>query len=270
MSASITTYLKDLSYSYYLKKSSDEIAKINTSKTNLLNNLNSALGYRIKRSFVFGSYDRDTILPRSVDSNSDIDVMVIFNHTEYERTPETYRNWLKTFADNNYKSRYGSDVVKSFPTVTIRLGNIHFDLVPAKEETWGWSSSNIYIPDKSYGWQSTDPSDVKTRLTDANTRFNQIVKPIIRLLKAWNSTKGYPFDSYELELAITDMNFSGDNIESGFFYAVNSLPSSWRDPQTKQDKINSLRYNIENVKNCLARYDINSAKSWLHRVLPYA
>ncbi|RRJ88435.1 SMODS domain-containing nucleotidyltransferase [Flavobacterium macacae] len=269
MSASIDTYLKDLSYSYYLKNDSTEITRINTSKDNLLKNLDNDWGMLIKRRFIFGSYDRDTILPRSIDSKSDIDIMVVFNHTDYERTPETYRAWLKIFADKHYKDRYGSQVVNSFPTVTIRLGNIHFDLVPAKETTYSWGGSTLYIPDKTSGWQITDPSDVKTKLTEANTRYNQIVRPIIRLLKAWNCYNGFPYDSYELELKITAMNFYGDNIQKGFFYAAKQL-SSWDGTQFKREKVASLYYNIDKAIECLEQYDTGKAKQWLHRVLPYA
>jgi predicted nucleotidyltransferase len=268
MASSIDTYLRDLSYSFYLKKDSSEIARINTSKDNLLANLDKELGVLIKRRFVFGSYDRDTILPRSIDSKSDIDIMVVFNHTDYERTPETYRAWLKSFGDKYYKDRYGSEVVKSFPTVTIRLGNIHYDLVPAKEQDYLYSSSTLYIPG-SYDWQVTNPNDVKTKLTGVNKKYNQIVRPIIRLMKAWNCNNGYPFDSYKLELAITEMNFHGDNIQNGFFYAVGQLTTDWNDSQTKKDKLNSLKYNIGKVKEALDNYSITSAKSWLHRIMPY-
>src|SRR5690606_26449091 len=99
--------------------------------------------------------------------------------------PETYRGWLKNFADRHYKDHYGSEVVKSFPTVTVRLNNINFDLVPAKEEQNFNFGSTLYIPDKTNGWQSTNPNDVKQSLKDANTKYNQVVRPIIRLLKAW-------------------------------------------------------------------------------------
>jgi len=251
---------------YYLKNDSDEVKKINTSLNGLLTNLNTDLGVLIKRRFVFGSYDRDTILPRKFDSKSDIDVMVVFNHTEYERTPETYRTWLKLFADKYYKDRYGSEVVRSFPTVTIRLGHIYFDLVPAKEETT-WYSSTLSIP-AEYGWRTTDPNDVKQKLTEANTKYNQIVRPIIRLLKAWNCHNGFPFDSYLLELQITGMNFYGDNIQTGFFYAVGQLNTTWGDSESKKNKIQSLKYNIGEVKKALEKDDIIRAKHWLHRVLP--
>ena len=244
MAVSINTYLKDLSYKYYIKNDSSEIDKINRSLEALIKNLDSELGILIKRKFVFGSYDRDTILPRSYDNNSDIDLMVVFKTSDYERTPETYRAWLKNFADKYYKDRYGSEVVKSFPTVTIRLGHINYDLVPAKEE--GVWAPTLYIPSKSNysGWQDTDPNDVKNKLTEVNTRYNSIVRPIIRLMKGWNANKDYPYDSYELELFITGLNFSGDDIQKGFFYAVEKLTTSWNDTKTKKDKVESLKNNI--------------------------
>lgn len=268
MAESIDYYLRSLSLKYYLKDDSEEVKRINNSLDGLLSNLNKELGVLVKRRFVFGSFDRDTILPRKFDSNSDIDLMVVFNHTDYERTPETYRGWLKNFADKYYKDRYGSEVVKSFPTVGIRLNNINYDLVPAKEESSLWTNNmTIYIPGND-GWRSTDPNDVKQKLTEANKKYNQIVRPIIRLLKAWNCNNGYPYDSYLLELRITGMNFYNDNVQTGFFYAVGQLSADWFDPQSKKDKIDRLKYNINEVKAALNNSDLVRAKHWLHRVLP--
>lgn len=272
MAASIDFYLRNLASSYYLKNNSTEVEKINSSISNLFTNLNKELGILIKRRFIFGSYDRDTILPRSIDRYSDVDIMVVFNHTDYEREPETYRNWLKNFADKYYKDRYGSEVIKSHPTITIRLNNIHYDLVPAKELTYTYSPSELYIPSKITGWQITDPNDVKTKLITANTQYNNVVRPIIRLLKAWNCFNDYPYDSYKLELEITAMNFYGDTVQKGFFYAVGKLTSmlSITDSQTKRDKVQSLSYNINEANTALERDDPDAAKRWIHRVLPTA
>lgn len=262
MAVSIDNYLRTLAANYYLKNNSDEITAIN----NLFANLDKELGVLIKRRFVFGSYDRDTILPRRFDSKSDIDVMVVFNHTDYEREPDTYRGWLKNFADKYYKDRYGSEVVKSFPTVAIRLNHIHYDLVPAKEEVTFYSST-LYIPGNS-GWRTTDPNDVKQKLVEANTKYSQIVRPIIRIFKAWNCYNGFPFDSYLLELQLTGMNFHGDNVQTGLFYAVGQLNTAWNDPQIKGEKLQSLKYNVEQAKLALDENDLEKAKRWLHRVLP--
>lgn len=266
MAVSIDNYLKTLASSYYLKNDSTEVEKINKSIENLFSNLNKDLGILIKRRFIFGSYDRDTILPRSIDSKSDVDVMVIFNHTEHERTPETYRAWLKSFADEYYKDRYGSEVVKSFPTVTIRLNNINYDLVPAKETNYLYVENDIHIPDSGNGWRKTDPNDVKKKLVEANTKYNSVVRPIIRLLKAWNCSNGYPFDSYELEMDIIAMNFYQDNVQTGLFWAAKYFTII--KTQTQTDKVNSLNYNLDKVQECLEANDLTKAKQWLHRVFP--
>lgn len=266
MAVSIDNYLKTLASDYYLKNDSAEVEKINNSIENLFTNLNKELGTLIKRYFVFGSYDRDTILPRSIDSKSDVDVMVIFKHTDYERTPETYRNWLKNFADKYYKDRYGSEVVRSFPTVTIKLNSINYDLVPAKETDYLYVQNDISIPDSGHGWRTTDPSDVKKKLVEANTKYKNVVRPIIRLLKAWNCTNGYPFESYDLEMDIISMNFFNDNVQSGLYWAAEHFAIVYS--QTQRDKVASLNYNLGKAKECLDADDLTRAKQWLHRVFP--
>ena len=269
MAVSIDNYLRNLSNSYYLKNDSDEVTKINKSVDAMLANLNRELGEVIKRKFVFGSYDRDTILPRTIDAKSDIDLMVVFNHTEYERNPGTYRKWLKDFADKYYANRYGSEVIKSSPTVTVRLNNINYDLVPAKEVTYALILPNeLYIPKNDTEWRETDPNDVKKKLTEANQKYNSIVRPIIRLMKAWNCVNGYPYDSYLLEKDITGMYFQGDNYQTGFIWAVNHINTTGVSVYTK-GKVDSLRYNITNVIDCLNNNNLERAKHWLHRVLPY-
>ena len=126
MAVSIDNYLRTLSYEkYYLKRNSIETTRIDNSIKSLFLNLATEFKSKIRAKSIFGSYDRDTILPRSIDPMSDVDIMVIFNHTDFERTPETYRNWLKEFAEKHYKNKYGSSVEKTFPTITIKLENIY-------------------------------------------------------------------------------------------------------------------------------------------------
>lgn len=267
MAVSIDNYLRTLAAAYYLKNSSVETSKINGSIASMRRNLDSYFGSDIKRSFVFGSYDRDTILPRKYDSKSDIDLMVVFSSSNY--TPETYRNQLRRFADKYYGARYNAPVVKNFPTITVRLNNIHYDLVPAKEESLFWSGTELYIPGNN-GWRTTNPNDVKENLTRSNTRYKSIVRPLIRLMKAWNCKNGYPYDSYLLELEITEMNFSGDTVQSGLFYLIDNLRTNWSDPQLRKTKLDALRSNMRAVRTALNSDNLLRAKILLHRSFPSA
>lgn len=58
----------------------------------------------LKQHFRFGSSTRGTILPRSMDEQSDIDYMIVFN--ENNATPQTYLNRLKTFVEILQLVRY--------------------------------------------------------------------------------------------------------------------------------------------------------------------
>jgi hypothetical protein len=86
-------------------------------------------------------------------------------------------------------------------------------------------------------------------------------------LKAWNAKVSYPVNSFELEQIIAEMDFSGDDIQDGFFYAIDRLPSDWSSSSAEQ-KIEMLKENAENLENALERDDIRIALKYLMRILP--
>lgn len=178
--------------------------------------------------------------------------MIVFNHTAYERTPLTYRRWLREFAERNYKR---STIKRSHPSITLRLGAIDYDLVPARYEKRFWEIGSYYIPNEvKDGWRSTNPNDVKEALVQANVRHNSTIKPVIRLFKAWNAKAGYPYDSYKLELAITRMHFWHSTVSENFFQAVNQLTPAWRDAQSKKNKVKSLKNNVAKAQDYHQRW----------------
>lgn len=263
MPSSLNQELTNLSSFYYLKNDSREAARIEYSVNYMIDKIKKHFGSKIHKVYTFGSWERDTILPRRFDKQSDVDIMVVFNHSDYDRTPETYRSWLLEFAKTYYPT---SDIYKSSPTIVIELGNIKIDLVPAKEELiLGGIWSLTQIPISTNQWGGTDPKDVKESLTRVNQEYNGIVRPVIRLLKAWNSKNDYPFNSYLLEKQIISMNFSGDNIETGFYYVFNRLTS---DNNLQVKKVLSAQAAIEAIKNYLYHGDKATAYAILCRILP--
>ena len=121
---SVLSYLTDLSSSITI--ADWERNSIDTS----INTLSTKLGNyfdNIATKFVFGSYDRRTILRRSKDSNSDVDFMVCFTDGN-EWTPQTLMNRLKRFAEANYSK---NEIYQSSPTIVLELSHIKFELVPA-------------------------------------------------------------------------------------------------------------------------------------------
>lgn len=266
MALSINNYIKNLSYEYYLKNKNTETQKISTSlngQNGITQRLYHYFGDDILDISLFGSYSRDTILPRKFDIFSDIDLMILFNHEQLQYTPETYRNKLKRFAEQRYST---SVVYKSFPTIVLELNHIKFDLIPAIEE--GFIFKSLKIPDKNNRWTVTDPNAFDAKLTKVNSRYGYIVKPIIRLLKAWNASAGYPYQSYILEQKLAGLNFYECDYQSGFFYAVDALSTYDGDTIAIRRKIERLKINAQQAELNLKLEKLDMAKKYLHKILP--
>ena len=141
---SVLSFLTDTASSAVL--SSSEQSSIATSITTLQSRM--ALHFdsgAIAQHFRFGSSTRGTILPRSMDEQSDIDYMVVFS--DGSATPQTYLNRLKAFVEKRYGS---SEIYQSSPTIVLELNHIKFDLVPATK-TW---LGELQIPNGTGGWMT--------------------------------------------------------------------------------------------------------------------
>lgn len=258
--------LKDFAQQFYISKNSSERPKIEASLKNIKKKLEQEFGDRILSIEVFGSFKRKTILPRNYDPRSDIDLLIVFDHDNINVNPSTYRKHLHDFAEQYYPN---SISYKSRPSVVIELHHINYDLVPAhlREEGFFFTSEEIYIPKNDTDWMHTDVHGFSEKLEEKNEKYDYNVKRIIRLLKAWNAKVNYPITSYKLEQLIADMNFSGDNIESGFFYAIKKLPDDWYSDKT-EEKVETLKENAENLQEALENEDMASIKKYLRKILP--
>ena len=151
-----------------------------------------------------------------------------------------------------------------------RVSNISEDVLSFDTSTQidkDWFSSTTYIPDSYGNWQETNPNGFNEEITNANQKYNNIVKPIVRLLKYWNSSNGKPYASFKIETMIANMNFSGDNYQSGFFYAIDQLSTSG-EPDYVKKKVDTLRNNKDWVVEYLNRGNEVKAKERLHKILP--
>lgn len=209
-----------------------------------INNLNSKVGYHLNnvtRKFVFGSYDRKTILKRYYDSNSDVDFMIVFSDANLY-SPQTMMNRIKTFVQNQYSR---SEIYQSSPTIVLELNHIKFELVPAYES---WGTLYIPAPASSYtNWISTNPNQMKNDLNSSNQSNNYLIRKVVRLLKYWNVKNNKVYSSYELESRIIATSFwFCYNLKDYLFKAIDNL-QTYNLPQYKLDKINRLKTKIAEV-----------------------
>ena len=194
----------------------------------------------IAQHFRFGSSTRGTILPRSMDEQSDIDYIVVFS--DDSATPQTYLNRLRAFVEKRYGS---SEIYQSSPTIVLELNHIKFDLVPATK-TW---MGELQIPNGNGGWMTTNPNDFNATLEAKNKGHKSLIKPTIRLSKYWNATAGFPFQTFELEKWICSLNFLFLTNQKDYFLAVfDNLSTSTSYSQWVNNEITRAKNIVINVR----------------------
>jgi len=260
--ASINSRLSNIASELFIKYGSTEREYIFGKIENIKTNIKLYFGSDVLEILVFGSFQRDTILPRKFDERSDIDILVVFNNSEKEYTPETYRTRLKKFVEYKYST---STVIKDHPSIVLEMNKIKFDLVPSRK-TVIFFTSNYQIPNKSGSWMDTDPFGFSRELTESNKRFGNLVKPMARLFKRWNSYNGYPFGTFELEKIIASVNFQGDNYQTGFLYSIGQISSYGLGTVTCQ-KVETLKSNGKWIKEYLDRNNQEKAIEVTCRIL---
>ena len=187
---SVNSYLSNLGSSLVL--SEQENSKIRTS---LISLESRAEGYfsSFSRCIRFGSYTRGTILPRRVDPESDIDLMLLFDDSD-SCQPQAYLNRIRGFVDKYYPY---SEERQSQPSIVLDLQHIRFELTPAQPT---WVEGQYEIPFDRSTWQHTTPKSFDEELVTCNADNGYKIKPLIRLLKLWNIKKtNRGFASYQLE-----------------------------------------------------------------------
>jgi len=240
--------------------SSTERDRISSSLAQLQKVLKDKLHNEAKEILPFGSFTRNTILPRKYDSNSDVDLLIVFNTSAGKKTPGTYRKNILDALSSSYPL---SVVKKDFPTVKLELNHIMFDVVPSHiEEFW---NKTYYIPSANDSWRTTVPNDINNELSQKNQSYgNNIVRNVIRLCKHWNSTQGRVFDSYEMEKWIVGRFFySGDNLYEKFLSVLKDLAYS------KHSEVKQAIDWITEYKGTWSRQaDEQKQLEWLIKLLP--
>lgn len=258
---SVQTHLDSRASAAILSQSEKD--SIATSISTLHSRLGSYFSTELSERFQFGSSTRGTILPRSMDSHSDIDYMIVFK--DEDSKPQTYIDRLKRFAEKYYSS---SEIKQSHPTVVLKLNHIHFDLVPAIKSYI--EEYRIPAPSSSYqDWTATSPNGFNSTLTSANIRCNYKLKPAIRLLKYWNALSGYVYDSYSLEQWVANRYFwSCTTTRDYLFNCIENLSLDWSSAQWRKDKLERAKTIVSNTKQYEADDMPYTAEKEIKKLIP--
>lgn len=163
--------------------------------------------------FLTGSYARDTLC----SSERDIDMLVPFSASDYwERYKGNSRNFLYWFRDY-VNDRYATTRVGA-RQVAVRLFFVTF----AVEVAPGFhrKGEGYLIPNGRGGWLHTNPPFHARLVDDDDAKLNRNLKPLVRLMKAWNFANGHKLSSFHVEMMVRRMW----NDTDGTKRSINSWP----------------------------------------------
>lgn len=146
--------------------------------------------------FRSGSFGHDT----GVSGHSDIDYFaVIPSHKLKQNSGSTLRS-----VKESLQGRFPyTDIHVRSPAVIVPFGSSpseKHEIVPAEYvETTG--GHRVYdIPDRDDGWMRSSPAAHNKWVTDHHQRLGNKLKPLIRMIKAWNYYRDGGIWSFYLEL----------------------------------------------------------------------
>lgn len=255
---SVNTYLINLSNKLVL--SSIENSSIQTSIRTLEKRVRDHFNLQIVEQIQFGSSTRETMLPRKADAQSDVDYMLVFGDGSNVK-PTTLIQRLGKFATDRYLS---SEVFQSHPTIVLNLNHIKFELVPAYK-TWG----TYYIPGASSSWSEwthTDPNGFNTSLANRHRECNYLLKPMVRLIKYWNATNGYIYESFLLEKDLVSRYYPYCTTVYDYVQMYFENVNAYSLPQYKREKVDRAKTIMIQVKAHLKVGDHFSAEKELRKI----
>ena len=120
---------------------------------------------------VFGSYERDTNLPQSVDFRTDVDIMLVMDDDGC--SPQTYLDRGRRAVEAKYST---SEIKQSSPTIVLQMQHIKFEITPAIKD-----GCLYYIKKSPTEWMYTLCLTDLTNITKANKAKERFSLVILRI-----------------------------------------------------------------------------------------
>ncbi|MBM3210668.1 nucleotidyltransferase [Candidatus Poribacteria bacterium] len=158
-------------------------------------------------SFLTGSYSRNTMIAPLKDA--DVDIFFVLDNKyfyHYDSGKNGGQAGLLDLVKRTLRKTYTKtpDISRNGQAVTIRFEDFMVDVVPGFYRQGG----GYLIPNSiNQNWIATDPKKHVEIFSDANTKHNGDLVPLIKMIKGWNANINKYFRSFHLEaLALQVLN----------------------------------------------------------------
>ena len=203
MIMTIKEYFDNLLDSISLKFGDEECDFIQKKQNALREKMREVLP--LEDDFLTGSYKRRTILkPKNKDDKIDVDVFVAFNNEEYGETALADLREMVVEALHSIKEQNPALGITFIDdqqrrSVGVQFGrNFQIDIVPAVQI----EKDVLYkiFDRRTHDAIKSNPKLHGSMLTKANEKNNNLLVPLVRVLKAWKRVKCDYVKSFHIEL----------------------------------------------------------------------
>lgn len=157
--------------------------------------------FGMTRFFRSGSFGHHT----SVSGFSDVDYFAVIPTEKLRADSSSTLQQIRSVLANRFPA---TGVTVRSPAVVVPFGTSQserHEITPADYIRATTSQHSVYdIPDRAGGWMKASPSAHNAWVNAANLKLNNRLKPLIRLVKAWNFYRDVGIRSFYLELRTTE------------------------------------------------------------------
>lgn len=166
---------------------------------NCLNRAYYGINSETDHSFFVGSWSKDTAIrpPRDVDVYFLMPAAVYYRFQAYAWNRQAAL--LQEVKANLARTYWNTDISGDGQVVLVNFGSYNVEVVPAFELT---APGRYWICDTNNGgsYKETAPWDEVSSLEVADSANARNVRPLVRMLKAWQANCAVPIKSFHLEL----------------------------------------------------------------------
>jgi len=150
------------------------------------------------RAFATGSYARQTL----VRWERDVDLMAPLSYSAYKAGYDHDSRAFLYMVRDALNERYGSTKVSS-KQVAVKLDftEIVADVVPCFPRQGG----GFFMPNGTADWRATNPPFHAELMKQADSAQQGRLKPLVKLIKAWNLANSHHLTSFHVELMVERM-----------------------------------------------------------------
>lgn len=219
---SLQQYTKELAYSIVPQPL--ERATVENFLSDVEEKVTAHFGFDFERCITFGEFARETSLRHTIDKESNVDLMILFQNDDYI---ENFQGMKEKVIEFIFKTFPQPEETSKELKIQMKYGCIQ--LVPAIVADVNSKSTLLRSSINNETWIESNPLLFDENINKKNEETAYLLKPVIRLLKYWNLTHGNYFSTETIELFVSNRMTTSQSLHLELLQLLEQLPVLLKD-----------------------------------------